>query len=92
MMLKSVFVPSEYELVEAEGLLKNQKSLWQTLEERFQSKPQLGIYHDERPKDSFTTFRCFVCHVRQCVSRSPRTVLRQALNQAVQKAVRPNQD
>ncbi|KAL7561641.1 hypothetical protein ACA910_018532 [Epithemia clementina (nom. ined.)] len=46
--------------------------------------------NDNDNSQAATLFRSFACHVRRCVSRSPRTVLRQGLNQAVDQHVRPS--
>lgn len=78
---------------EATELLLRQEANKSTLKQLLQSKLLSGLYTNEKQgPDENSQFTNFVRYVRSSLSRSPRTVLRQALNVAFRRIqAQPNQ-
>ena len=67
----------------ARSLLEQQEEHQCQLLIMMTSKPISGLYHDEEAQTTKDKFPLFVDHIRRSLARSPRTVLRQALHQAM---------
>ncbi|CAB9518430.1 expressed unknown protein [Seminavis robusta] len=83
-MTKTQTLPNDSPIWDqAAAMLQTQATLAEHMSTVFQSKPTSGLYKDEQP--TLPNFGLFVRHVRKTLALSPRTVLRSALNQALER-------